>query len=128
MARAFAPEKCVALHFLHAFSRCDTVSSFADCEKRTVWDILKTFNDVSPAFCTLASTCSSVDDQLDVLDHSVVLLYDLASSEEEVNEARKQLFSQKGDQWMAFHRFNLHLWHTQRESPPLQIKFRHRCS
>src|SRR5688572_5177189 len=85
MARSLAPEKCIALHFLHTFSGCDTVSSFANCEKRTVLDILKTFNDVSPAFCTLASTCSSVDDQLDILDRSVVLLYDRASSEEKVN-------------------------------------------
>jgi len=95
MARALGPEKCLALPFLHAFSGCDTVSSFAGRGKRTVWDIWKTFNDVTPAFWTLASTPSSVEGQLDVLERFVVL-YDRASSGEKVNEARKQLFSQKG--------------------------------
>lgn len=37
MTRALAPEKCIALPVLHAFSGCDTVSSFAG--KKTVWEI-----------------------------------------------------------------------------------------
>ena len=61
-----------------------------------MWDIRKTFGDITPAFCTLASTPSSVDDQPDVQARFAFLLYDRASSEEKVNEARKQLFSQKG--------------------------------
>ena len=96
IARALGPEKCIALPFLHAFSGCDTVSSFSGRGKRTVWDIWKIFGDVTPAFCTLASTPSSVDDQLKILERFVVLLYDRTSTEEKVNEARKQLFSQKG--------------------------------
>lgn len=81
IARALGPEKCIALPFLHAFSGCDTVSSFAGCGKRTVWDIWKTFNDVTPAFCNLASTPISVDDQLEVLERFVVLLYNRTRSE-----------------------------------------------
>src|SRR5688572_27170009 len=52
-----------------------------------------------PSRLHLASTPSSVDDQHDVQARFAVLLYDRASSEdteEKVNEARKQLFSQKG--------------------------------
>ena len=98
MARALGPEKCIALPFMHAFSGCDTVSSFAGRGKRTVWEIWNIFNEVTPAFCILASTpdLSSVGDQLEVLERFVVLLYDRASTEMKVNEARKQLFSQKG--------------------------------
>ena len=98
MAGALGPEKCIALPFLHAFSGCDTVSSFAGRGKRTVWEIWKIFNEVTPAFCTLASTPdpSSVNDQLEVLERFVVLLYDRTSTEVKVNEARKHLFSQKG--------------------------------
>ena len=83
---ALAPEKCIALPFLHSFSGCETVSSFAGRGK----------NDVTPAFCTLASTLhpSSIDDQLEVLEHFVVVLYDRASTEVKVNKTRKQLFSQ----------------------------------
>lgn len=95
MASVLGPEKCIALPFLHAFSGCDTVSSFAGRGKKTVWEIWKTFIEVTPAFCSLASTPSSVDDQLEVLERFVVLLYDRTSTAEKVNEARKQLFSQK---------------------------------
>ena len=96
IARSLGPDKCIALPFLHAFSGCDTVSSFAGRGKKTVWDIWKTFDDVTPAFSTLASMPSSVDDQLEVRERFVILIYDRTSSEEKVNEARKQLFSQKG--------------------------------
>lgn len=70
-------------------------SAFAGHRKTTVWDIWKTFNDLSPAFCNLSSTPRSVDDQLDVLESFVVLLCDRASREEKMNLARKQLSSQK---------------------------------
>ena len=61
-----------------------------------MWDTWKTFDEVTPAFCALASTPSSVDGPLEVLERFVVLLYDRASTEEKVNAAQKQLFSQKG--------------------------------
>ncbi len=80
MATALGPAKSAALPFLHAFTGCDTVSSFSGRGKRTVWGIWKMFGEVTQAFCTLASTPSSMDDQLDVLEHFVILFYDRASS------------------------------------------------
>jgi len=59
---------------------------------------LPPFNDVTPAFCFLASTPTSVEVQLNVLECFVVLIYDQVSSEEKVNEVRRQLFSQKTEQ------------------------------
>ena len=41
MAGALGPERCIALPFVHAFSGCDTVSSFAGRGKKTVWEIWK---------------------------------------------------------------------------------------
>jgi hypothetical protein len=96
IACALGPEKCKALPFLHAFSGCDTVSSFAGRGKKTVWDIWMAFPIVTSAFCILASNPSNVEDQLHLLERFVVLLYDRTSNEEKVNEARKKLFSQKG--------------------------------
>ena len=61
-----------------------------------MWDTWKTFDEVTLAFCALASTPSSVDGPLEVQERFVVLLYDRASTEEKVNAARKQLFSHKG--------------------------------
>lgn len=70
MAGTLDQEKCIALPFLHAFSGCDTVSSFAGCGKKTVWEVWKIFDEVTSAFCTLASTPdhTSVDDQMEVLE------------------------------------------------------------
>ena len=98
MAGALGPEKCIALPFVHAFSGCDTVSAFAGRGKKTVWEIWNIFNEVTPAFRTLASKSdpSSIGDHLEVLERFVVLLYNRTSTEMNVNEARKQLFSQKG--------------------------------
>ena len=96
IVRAPGPEKSVALPFVHAFSGCDTVSSFTGRGKRTVWDTWKTFDEVTPSFCALASTPSSVDGPLEILERFVVLQCDRASTEEKVNGTRKQLFSQKG--------------------------------
>jgi len=86
-----------ALLFLHAFSGCDTVSSFAGRGKKTSWEIWKICDEVTPAFCTLASNPDpkSISDQLEVVERFVVLMYDQTSLEMKVNEARKQLFSQK---------------------------------
>ena len=80
---------------MKAFSGCDAVSSFAGRSKKTVWDVCYVFNEVSPALCTLVSYLSSSNDQLDLLERFVVLLYDRISSEEKVNVAHKQLFFQK---------------------------------
>ena len=74
---------------------CDTVSSFAGRGKKMVWEIWKTFNEVTSALCTLASTPSSVDDQLKLLERFVILLYGRTRTEENVNDARKQMFSQE---------------------------------
>ena len=80
-----------ALLFLHVFSGCDTVSSFAGCGKKTAWEIWKICDEVTPAFCTLPANPhpTSVSDQLEVLEHFVVLMYDRASTEMTVNVAWK---------------------------------------
>ena len=48
--------------------------------------------------CALGATQnpSIVDDSLDILERFVALLYDRTSSHDNVNDARKQLFIQKG--------------------------------
>ena len=55
IALSLGPEKSNALFFLHAFSGCDTVSSFAGRRKKTAWEICKICVEVTPAFCTSAS-------------------------------------------------------------------------
>jgi hypothetical protein len=98
MARTLGPDWCKALPIFHAFTGCDTVSYFGGRGKRTAWATWKAYEDVTPAFCALVArpTLQTIDEWLDKLERFVVLLYDRTSSLPSVDEARKQLFTQKG--------------------------------
>ncbi|KAG0711116.1 hypothetical protein GWK47_021328 [Chionoecetes opilio] len=82
----------------HAFTGCDTVSCFGGRGKKTAWDTWTTYGDVTPAFCALGAMPDprAIDAWMQPLERFVVLLYDRTSTEEGVNQARKQLFSRKG--------------------------------
>ena len=54
IATILGPDRCTAQPVLRAFSGCDTVSSFADCGKKIVWETWMAFEEVTPAFCFLA--------------------------------------------------------------------------
>ena len=43
------PQNCVVLPVVHAFTGCDTVSSFCGRGKKTAWKILQVFPDVTEA-------------------------------------------------------------------------------
>ena len=98
MARALGPDKCRGLPAFHVFTGCDTVSSFGGRGKKTTWETWKVCDEVTVTICALGATPnrSIVDDSLDTLERFVVLLYDRTSSHDHVNDARKQLFTQKG--------------------------------
>ena len=63
----------------------------------TAWDTWKAFDNVTRAFCALATTPSAdaIDDWMEPLERFVVLMYDRTSSQESVNQARKELFTKK---------------------------------
>ena len=96
MADALGPDRCVALPMFHAFTGCDTVSCFGGRGKRTAWNMWNAYDEVTPAFCALAAIPETVEHWLGPLERFVVLLYDRTNSQEFVNGARKQLFTQKG--------------------------------
>ncbi len=62
------------------------------------------FDEITTAFCDLAATpdISVINDWIEPLERFVILLYDRTSSQESVNQARKQLFTQKGRAIMDF--------------------------
>ena len=95
MAQALGPDKCRGLPAFHAFTGCDTVSSFGGRSKNTAWETWKVCGEVTATFSALGATPtpSIVDDSLDTLEPFVVLLCDRTSNDEHVNDARKQLFS-----------------------------------
>ena len=88
--------KSSGLLFFHAFSGCDTVSSFHGKGKRSAWQTWNVFDKISPVFTKLGATPVAVtDEDMQVLEEFVVLMYDKSSSYKEVNEARLDLFARK---------------------------------
>ena len=58
----------MAWSMFHAFTGCDTVSSFGGRGKKTAWDTWMTFSDVTIAFCSLATTPHAVDEWMELLE------------------------------------------------------------
>ena len=96
MARVLGPDRCTALPMFHAFTGCDTVSFFGGRGKGTAWDTWRSYNDITSIFVSLANTPESVESSVTSLERFVILLYDRTSSLEDINQARKHLFAQKG--------------------------------
>ena len=74
------------------------MSCFSGRGKRTAWDTWNAYGNVTPAFCALVArpTPQSIQEWLAPLELFVILLCDHTSSQNYVNEARKQLFTQRG--------------------------------
>ena len=92
-----------ALPVFHAFTGCDTVSCFAGTGKRTTFTVWKSYQAITDAFLQLATTPTSPIGEacMEHLGHFVTLMYDRTSNKMNVNEARKQLFAQKGQAYDA---------------------------
>ena len=86
----------IALPMFHAFTGCDTVSFFGGRGKRTAWDTWRSYNDITSIFVSLANTPELVESSVTSLERFVILLYDRTSNLEDINQARKHLFAQKG--------------------------------
>ena len=95
MANALGLDRCATFPMCYAFIGCDTMSCFGSRSKRTARDMWSAYDEVTPAFCTLAATPETVYHWLCPLERLLVLLYDCTSSQEFVNGARKQSI-QKG--------------------------------
>ena len=52
--RTIGTEKAAALPVFHAFTGCDTVSSFKAIGKKTAWERWQSFDDVTEAFLTIS--------------------------------------------------------------------------
>ena len=87
---------CKGLLSMHAFSGCDTVSSFCGIGKKTVWDhdVWRSLPSLTTLFGCLSHTPEAItDDYMEEIERFVVLLYSHTSQLLTVNAARKQLFS-----------------------------------
>ena len=67
---AIGLDKCLALPMFHAFTGCDTVSSFSGIGKKTAWEMWNVFPEVTDAFLSLMEQPqqSDVDTAMEVLE------------------------------------------------------------
>jgi len=90
------PRTCATLPVFHAITGCDTVSAFGGRGKKTAWDTWTALPEVTEAFEELSRVPGAVSElSMSLVERFVVLMYDRTSDTMEVNEARKQLFTQK---------------------------------
>lgn len=95
-AQLLGKSRSMALPFFHAFTGCDTVSSFSSVGKKTAWTTWEMYDEVTQAFNDLS--CLQLppsDENIALLERFVVLLYDRTSNQVTVNSARLYLFTKK---------------------------------
>ena len=85
-----------ALPFFHAFTGCDTVSAFVGKGKKTAWQAWNVYDNATETFRSLSKPCDSLTEQdIDVIEEFVVIMYDRSSISTKVNETRLDLFARK---------------------------------
>ena len=89
MVSTMNPSECLTLPVFHAFTGCDTVSTFAGRGKKTAWQTLKSFPEVNDAFNELLCMPNEISEKsMLLLQRFVVLMYDRTSKSTKVNDAR----------------------------------------
>lgn len=96
IAEALGEDKSVALRGFHAFTGCDTTSSFSSNGKKSAWNAWKKFEDVTSSFLALSHPMEHLSPELEEqFQQFVVLLYSTECAGMSINEARKFLFSSR---------------------------------
>ena len=92
-------DKSRCLPVFHAFTGCDSTSSFFGKTKKSIWAAWNCFPQMSDAFLLIANNpFYQVDLEspyFQLLEHFTVIVYDKTSGLKSVNEARKELFCKR---------------------------------
>ena len=90
------PGKARQILFFHAFTGCDVVWAFRGKGKKSAWLTWDAYTEVSDVFAKLSQYPLTVDDEdLQILQKSVVIMYDSSSTAEGVDDARLDMFARK---------------------------------
>lgn len=96
IANALA-DRAVALRGFHAFTGCDTTSSFIGKGKRSCFKTWTVFPEATQAFKNISEPCSSVSNvTIETLERFVILLYAKDSKLCSTDELRRELFTSGG--------------------------------
>ena len=87
---------CTTLPVFHALTGCDTISPFGGRGKKIAWSTWKVYPEATDAFEELLLMQDEISNHaMSVLERFVALLNDRTNDNMRVNDARKQLFTQK---------------------------------
>ena len=70
--QSIGPTKAPGLSFFHAFSGCDSVSSFSNIGKKTAWALAKTDNTLTE----LSAFPETITETISNIEEYTVLMYD----------------------------------------------------
>ena len=87
------------LHLVfHAFTGCDQTSTFAGRRKNTAWNTWMAYQEGTDVFRSLSKTptADKLSNAIPTSQRFVILMYDRTSANEDVNDARKTMFTPKG--------------------------------
>lgn len=91
-----SPDMRNALTFFHAFTGCDSVSSFYGEGKTKAWSIWnKLENDLTGTFLRLSSCNEISNNDFEKIQLFTIFIYDSSSQAKSVNECRRVLYTQK---------------------------------
>ena len=94
--RSVGPEKGRGITCLHAFTGCDVVSAFRGKGKKSAWQTWDVCAEASDVFARLSQYPPTVNDnEMDILEKFVVIMYDRSSTATCVNNARLDMFARK---------------------------------
>ena len=76
IAVSLGPQKSQALPIFHAYTGCDTVSSFSTRSKKSAWETWKVFDEVTATFLALSTGPVEVNNEnVATLERFTILLY-----------------------------------------------------
>ena len=90
-AAALGENLCRALPFWYALTGCGTVSHFANCGKKTAWNIWMSYKEVTQCFERLSSLPELTCKDMGSIGRFVILMCDRTSPLKYVNECRRIL-------------------------------------
>ena len=93
-AEHFGRVICRAILFWYALTGCDTVSQFLGRGKLTAWKAWKAFPEATETFAKLAMLRDITTEDMDTIEHFIVLMYDRSCPYKNVEKCRRYLFTQ----------------------------------
>ena len=96
LLNAIGPARASGIMYLHAYIGCDVVSPFTGKGKKSAWQKLDVFDEITETFSKLSHFPTEVTDtDLNTLERFVVLMYDRSSAATGVDEARLHMCARK---------------------------------